>query len=95
MLLAAESIASGLEGNMSWGMRHFRGMSPARPLAGSFFEELTSSQDVLFAGVFGPSGEVLLTNPTPDHGLPPPDPGPPRSPGRQGTARPRSTGGEP
>lgn len=70
MLLAAESIASGLEGNMSWGMRHFRGMSPARPLAGSFFEELTSSQDVLFAGVFGPGGEVLLA-PEDATGLPP------------------------
>lgn len=62
MVLAAKAIASGVEGNMGWSMRHSRGMRSEKAMANNFFRELMASPDVLFVGIFGPSGQMLLAS---------------------------------
>jgi len=62
MILAAKTIASGVEGNMGWGMRHSRGMRSERPLFDTFFQELLASPNVLFVGVMDNAGQMLLSS---------------------------------
>ncbi len=62
MVLAAKAIASGVEGNMGWSMRHSRGMRSERSMAETFFQELMASPDVLFVGIAGPGGQMLLAS---------------------------------
>ncbi len=59
MVLAAKAIASGVENNMGWSMRHSRGMRSERDATTTFFQELLASPDVVFAGVYSPSGHLL------------------------------------
>ncbi|WP_051822628.1 two-component system sensor histidine kinase NtrB [Desulfonatronum thiodismutans] len=66
MVLAARAVAMGIEGNMAWRMRGPSRMATPRVSGKEFLQELLTSPDLLFVGVVGSSGQMMLASEDPE-----------------------------
>jgi two-component system, NtrC family, sensor histidine kinase HydH len=65
MVLAAKTVAMGIEGNLGWRMRGAPRMGKSgsgRPTPEQLLEELLTSPDLVFVGVVGPTGRLILSS---------------------------------
>ena len=66
MVLSGRAILAGAEGNLSRAMRGLRQnpnmASAARALIKEMLQEFAASEDIVFAGIYGPDGRLLLSS---------------------------------
>ncbi|SMP44962.1 hypothetical protein SAMN06295888_10355 [Desulfonatronum zhilinae] len=65
MVLAAKTVAMGIEGNLGWRMRGGPRMGmpgSGRPTPEQLLDELLTSPDLVFVGVVGPTGRLILSS---------------------------------